>query len=435
MHGAGDGPTATTTPRGVGPVGHDSLCEGPNENEEIDITSEFKKRLPATSDPPPSFPGSTAGSLGSGSGGANASDINEVATRTLSGADPTVSAKHQFYLDRKAQKKNKEGTKFGKDKDKFLSGLPEVEADVRYRFTFMVVGSDALDVVHAACNSQEANKLPRAAVDGTEEDLDTLSPGDSVAARAGRSQRPPSYRCLCKVTCPVLDKDKSSYSGNPLLAKLVFQSLGIDQDIPRCSTHYEALTTVIAFTINVGVDMKQLKAQLQALSEKVDSMRSQTRSRLRPVRAVILTMPRGENEAALNEEWANVLFEHEQASGGFWKFGPLDLSDPDSFHATFTEMCSQRIAHNQTGGQELNEPGDDERAQEERETEALLKEGGLAQGNMGVTRHGSDSSTCSEGFQRPPIFEAEVDGSECSDGAVELHARVFGVQEAAEQDA
>lgn len=48
------------------------------------------------------------------------------------------------------------------DRDGFLSNVPEVEADVQYRFSFIVAGAIAKKVVQSACESSAARALPHA---------------------------------------------------------------------------------------------------------------------------------------------------------------------------------------------------------------------------------------------------------------------------------
>lgn len=81
---------------------------------------------------------------------------------------------------RKDRKGGMSGGKFGAgslmDRDGFLSNVPEVEADVQYRFSFIVAGATAKKVVQSACESSAAMALPHA-----DKDLATQGPATPAA--------------------------------------------------------------------------------------------------------------------------------------------------------------------------------------------------------------------------------------------------------------
>jgi len=90
-------------------------------------------------------------------------------TGTLTSVSGDLSERHQAYLARKArkEKKRKEGdTRAARftgnsllQKDGVLSNVPEFEADIQFRFAFVVVGTDTKNILEAVCACDEA-KFP-----------------------------------------------------------------------------------------------------------------------------------------------------------------------------------------------------------------------------------------------------------------------------------
>jgi hypothetical protein len=80
-------------------------------------------------------------------------------SRELSESDSIsrMSSDREKHKSKRQAKKDK--AKKRKQKD-FLSYVPEIEADIQYRFTFFVVGEAAEKLVEAACSSDEARALP-----------------------------------------------------------------------------------------------------------------------------------------------------------------------------------------------------------------------------------------------------------------------------------
>jgi len=154
--------------------------------------------------------------------------------------------------------------------------------------------------------------------------------------------------------------------------------------------------------------------------------------------AVILCSFQDPNMGHADESWAGQLADFEQLHGDMWKFGPIYTEDGDAFHAAFAEMASVRInrvnlSDTPADSSQLTGRPDDEEVEamgEDGEDERSLLEQQLvarsARSGRELVRSNSTSSQSSEGWQRPPIFEAECDGSACSEDALEKHVRIFG---------
>ncbi|CAK0804398.1 unnamed protein product [Prorocentrum cordatum] len=329
----------------------------------------------------------------------------------------------------------------------FLSQVPEVEEDVQYRFTFPVLGegSDAELVVQKVCGSAAASSLPRGLLDredsGELQDHPGAAGEASGAAGAGleavrmhawgaavdesmgisRRQHPSAWRCLAVIENPLVAR----VPGMRKLAKLVFHPMAFTQDVPKCSNRQETLSTTVVTLLRV--DRPTLPGQLAALGLSVEKMRHHSRARLRPVRAVVLCAATGSAAAgggAEADEWAVLLAEFEREHGELWKFGPVAPEDGDALHAAFAEIASVRITGSRLEGAEeedAEELDDAEEPDDEETTEDLARDGD------GADDESCHESECSEGWQRPPVFETEIDGSEVSENAVEFHTRMFSL--------
>jgi len=369
-------------------------------------------------------------------------------TKTLANDDPEMALKRAAYLARKERKQSR--TKVGSQD--FLSGLPEVETDVHYRFNFVVVGHVAGAVMETVCNSAAASGMPRELLDkdNAKEELfpsPTSAPGEGKLAgapsrRASNPQIAKTYRCLCMVTNPMAPESKAHRK----MAKLVFNPKDFGQEVPMCNSRLEALRSVVVFMLNVGdvgADGKAMSfdAQLTCLSEVIDDMRARSRPKSRPVRAIILCYPKGTAEKVGQDGsgWTSSLADFEQKTGDLWKFGPISIGDADGLHDVFTEMASVRIAHYENVEAAGGKDDDDGKEGEEERNSQVLQDflmpvpenGNIQQGR--ISR--SDSmSECSEGGERPPFFGAECSGSDCSESALELHARTFGLETAEDSE-
>lgn len=355
-------------------------------------------------------------------------EVPEVPVRTVGEEDPTIAARHVAYLLRKERiqarrLRNSGGKEAGPLREDFLSSLTEVEADVRYRFTFAVVGEEADRLSSAVCDSRAASRLQstssRFCEDSPlpEEDRGE-SPTNSVKRTASLGSAPPrakSYRCLGPVTTD---------GEQPQLAKLVFTPQLINEDVPVCQSWQEASSSVVVFILTVDGPLSGaggFEEQLLDLAAAVERIRGRGKAKHRPVRAVILCQAQADTGAG--EPWAATLSEFENKHGELWKFGPLALQDGDALHATFSEIVSWRIDKSRTERAGLG-PKEPEEMEQDGEEVVVISQRSEEE-DVRVSRV---NSTKSEGYHRPPVFEAECDGSECGDAALELHARYFGVR-------
>jgi len=349
--------------------------------------------------------------------------------KTLSASNPELSARRIAYQQRRESRK--EARRQGAiDNTGFLSNVPEVDDDVPFRFNFVVVGGMAHHVVQVTCSSASASstssKFP-------------LKPGFPVRSPRGSSQMVQALRCLCFVTAPMIGKTNSD---RQKLAKLVFQPVAFGQHIPKCTSKLDALSTAMVFVLAINHpsgERLSLEEQLANLANVLDQNRAETKAKLRPVRAVILCSFQSQNIGHADESWAAQLSDFEQVHGDMWKFGPICTQDGDAFHAAFAEMASVRINRvnlsdtaadssqlavrpDEDEVEAMGADGEDERSLFEQQLAARS-----ARSSKELVRSNSSSSQSSEGWQRPPIFEAECDGSECSEDALEQHVKIFGL--------
>jgi hypothetical protein len=350
--------------------------------------------------------------------------------KTLQSEDPGVAARKAAYLGsgrnmkqlkREADLKKGTTTPVQFKSDGFLSQVQEVEADVQYRFTLRVLGAMSRQVVVSVCYSAAASNLPKTML-GEEQPEDRIEREDQFdhcPKGASSSRRPTSFRCLCAVSNPLVGK---ASGGKLKLAKLVFHPMSVEQDIPRCRSHQEALCCTMVFPL--AIDQGNFEEQLAGLTSAVDRMRSrQSKKRLRPVRAVLLCKSSSTPRDAPAEEWASMLSDFEDRHGDLWMFGPVDTEDGNALYSVFSEIASVRLSQSLLGAD-----GDD--ALDQVEDLALDKlEEDAEEDAEELDSPGAQSRTnseVSEGWQRPPSFETEIEGSEVSETAVEYHERIFG---------
>jgi len=269
------------------------------------------------------------------------------ATDTLSstlGGDAALASRHAAYLERKSKRKASRGMS-GKGSvnsssilhaDGFLSNLPEIDADIEYRFAVVVMGQEADNIVADACRSQSARDFPKA-------------PSEEVSApeKGGR--------CLSTVPFPL---STATAASRVKLAKLIFRVSTEWSDIPVCSNRFEALSSVLIFVLHVNPMEGQscFQEQLLHYEHASDEMRWQHR-RLRASRAILLIRaPTGaasdaednpEQEDIEDESWKGQLNEYELIHGALWKFGPVDLDDANGIYAVFATIASSRILRSQ----------------------------------------------------------------------------------------
>lgn len=371
--------------------------------------------------------GGVDGAAGGGAAGAGAapaprsassspvSPSKEPVVQTLSGQNPEAAAWHahqQRRLLMKERKKNKVG------QGNFLSNVGEVDSDVSFRFTFTVVAPEAVQLIEAVCNSAIALKI---------------GGGGPLSKRFGKDAM---YRCLCEVsgpaqtpapskaastTQPNMPQTKSAKS----MAKLAFHARGFEDDPPPCYTRQDALNNAIVYALDIAATNKDgeptFPEQLANYHKALSRLRASTKSKLRPVKALLLyssTSDGAQPKSGL-ESWALQLADFEQETGDTWKFGPVPLQDEDALHHIFAEMTSTRLAHTQNEDQQEDMDG------EEEPPTFTPSAGDYRPNRRRDGRHSSNSSVSEQ--ERPPCFDAEMSGSECSDSALELHARTFGL--------
>lgn len=388
-------------------------------------------------------------------GGFSAGGPGDLAPR---GEEAAADARRAAYVARRdAKRMARKGAEARKNK--FLSQVPEVEEDVQYRFTFPVLGegSDADLAVQRVCGSAAASSLPKQLLELDNEDNEELQDrprtsgeasdaagaaleamlmqareavvDENMASSLGgrRRGKPNAWRCLAVVENPLV----AQVPGKRGLAKLVFHPMTFSQDVPRCNNRQETLSTTVVSLLRV--DRPTLPGQLAALGLSVEGMRQQSRARMRPVRAVILcaaTDSLAAGDGAEADEWAVLLAEFEREHGELWKFGPVAPEDGNALHAVFSEIASVRITSSklESTKEEVEGLDDAEEPDDEGTTDDLARDDGHddARDSGSECSEGCSGSECSEGWQRPPVFETEIDGSEVSENAVEFHSRIFG---------
>lgn len=307
-----------------------------------------------------------------------------------------ASARHQAYLKRKkerAEKKKKSAVKeslIGGPstllKDGFLSNVPEVEADVQYRFIFAVYGKYASRVIEAACHSPAASALPHAAHTHDEyasegadsiqsledeqtlvisEDARYVSPGTRVEndgedqvpdllvkQATPEKKKPGAHRCLCPVPFPW---GRTNSTARLKLAKLVFSPVTRAKDIPECTSKLEALSCALIFLLVLDpLDdgmVQPFQKQLQDIADILDDMRFRIRPEFRQTKAFILCRM-SEEADTFDDSYHGALEDFESDYGAIWKFGPISIRDGDQFHTAFAKIASQRILKQQNSDED-----------------------------------------------------------------------------------
>lgn len=291
-----------------------------------------------------------------------------------------MAARKAAYLERKKSRKESRARSQTSliGQEGFLSNVPEVEADIDYRFTFSVVGAPALEIIKATCSSEAAHGVVPHADQLAQM---TTSPGgfglyqseasrDSGAARSSGGIDGPALtaavslrssrrvltedqaggRCLSAVDFSALHQ---THQGNGTskerlkLAKLIFHSVNWVQGVPPCTNRADALSNSVVFVLVVDPQKGEptFEEQLLQYERAVYELRARRRI-LRPARAILLHCRDKDSPQAnpsSKDGWAKRLDEWEQGDGPVCKFGPLDLRDPDAYHAVFARIASDRI--------------------------------------------------------------------------------------------
>lgn len=295
------------------------------------------------------------------------------------------------YEKRRQSRQGKEK----KGQEKFLSSALEIDADVSIRFDFTVVGADALRMCQSACASTTAARLE---------------------ARSPTSPTSQRLRCFCEV-----DTGKP---GDSVVARLAFNVVDFNQELPSCNTRQEAFSSAIVFCLDISLKDSlgepAFKQQLERLQDTIRMLRETTRRSLRPVKALLLYDSSGNARPSSGlEAWALQLADFEQEHGDHWKFGPALVQDADGLHHIFQEITTVRV---------IKSIGDPE--EERIEEEAAHEEGEGVQVPFLIQSAPLRSPSMSSGISMghvPPQYSAEMSGSECSESALEMQRRMAGV--------
>jgi len=318
---------------------------------------------PASPDVESMVRGDNPNSLDDQSKTCSSSPSSTLAQQLLAAPDHKFSSRQLAKLQRRAIMRSRSSFPKG-DKSRFLSGLPEVEADIAFRFTFVVVGGAATNAVSAACQSKAARS----------------SPGGET------------YRCLCSVGT---DRTGEQNWGGPSseqessLARLAFYPVGPGESVPPCASRLEASSTVVVFALLLDAcgDTDFLEMQLWSSAQQVERSQQEACSPHRPHWAVMLCYEDGAKSDWADGRWMETLALFEKQYGRLWTFGPMSLADADGLHGTFAEMASTRILRGKT-------------------------KGGQGQGQEDDIDTASEASL---GYQQPPVFEAESSSDEMPD--------------------
>jgi hypothetical protein len=310
------------------------------------------------------------------------------AERQTTGSDFSVSpisdkkyltAGSSWDMHRERRKKKKLGKV--KMQEKFLSSVPDTDADIQYRFRFIVVGDFSERIVEAVCNSNEAptyasemSLISKSASgeisschtseDGIENrpmtipnwesfgtaSMDTVQSMRSVAtSRSSSFTTTANYRCVCPVPYPM----RAKTGDDPKYAKLIFEPLSFDCSLPMCHSAQEAAGSALVFCIMVDPveGEPSLQNQLDNLTQVLGQRRRQKKL-LRPAWAVVLCHPHSEKDRLPegSEPWASAIDEFERLHGALWRFGAIGVQSADKLYSAFAKIASHRIYYVQNPG-------------------------------------------------------------------------------------
>lgn len=297
-----------------------------------------------------------------GSQGSESSELSGNLLKNLSASDATSAARHLAYLERKKKKRQgRTGRSAGTtsavgnstlDTHGFLSHLPEVHADIAYRFCFTVLASSAESaqyVIESICNNEMA------------ESMNLPTPSKSSAEEA--------YRCLCPIPFDSSKQYRTEgtkrvsaakfVSDVPKMAKLIFGPLPFGEPLVACRTRFEALSSALVCVLTVDPKAGEMTFHEQLLEyERIVDALLFTRKPLRPARAILLAChdvagcesvrpPKG------HMRWTERLAEYEMCvEENLWKFGPVDLNDAHQLLGVFGDIASSRILRSENSAGE-----------------------------------------------------------------------------------
>eukprot|EP00927_Polykrikos_kofoidii_P031503 TRINITY_DN27073_c0_g1_i1.p1 TRINITY_DN27073_c0_g1~~TRINITY_DN27073_c0_g1_i1.p1 ORF type:complete len:413 (+),score=73.18 TRINITY_DN27073_c0_g1_i1:257-1495(+) len=244
-----------------------------------------------------------------------------------------TASRHAKYLDRKRQRKAAGG---GVSRQEFLSNVPEIDADIEYRYSFHVVADDCQQAVAACCESEAAKffsgiKDTRADVASSKDASEPSVPNVNLG----------SNRCITVVPHPPKPGVKAKH------AKLAFHTQTFAQDMPKLRTRFEALGTTVVFLLVVDAESvggETFEKQLWKYQTAVFGMQERPR-KLRPSRAMILAYAGVPREEA---EWNNHIERLELVDGPVWRFGPVACSDGNALYEIFAKIASARLLRTQS---------------------------------------------------------------------------------------
>jgi len=287
----------------------------------------------------------------------------------------------------------------------FLSGLPEVESDIAYRCNLIVIGSAASGIVKAACESHSARSLP----------------GGAALALANQcNQQTQGFRCLCRV-------EGKGEKDDPPLAKLAFHLLESGANDAQIAGQLEVASTVIvyALTLDERCDAGYLEMQLWEVAKVIEHAGLLTGARRKMSRAALICTE-GEGVSDLSGACSLLLKDFEKKNGRMWMFDLVQLSDANALHNLFQRIASRRTLLGSTE-EDCGLPEDGSNQPEADMPAFMVPLDINIPRRRGPGSATSKSSIATTNGGPPPIFEAENEGSECSEGAMELHRRAFSL--------
>eukprot|EP00928_Gymnodinium_smaydae_P012640 TRINITY_DN14587_c0_g6_i1.p1 TRINITY_DN14587_c0_g6~~TRINITY_DN14587_c0_g6_i1.p1 ORF type:complete len:453 (-),score=132.56 TRINITY_DN14587_c0_g6_i1:238-1596(-) len=303
--------------------------------------------------------GKGAGATAADAGAAGASptaSASAAVTGQLAEAvgDSETAARLRHYAERKeARRKRREegggplgaarGTKPLKGgalsgNDAFLSNVPEIDADIDFRFSFVLMGLQSSTVVSCAAKSRAYKNLSHLEAESS------------------------SGRLLSTVPYPMT---LESATKRMKVAKLLMKHVLDPEHLPQLHKRVDALSSAMIFVFNIddGVDFAE---QIQRYEDAVFALRTQPR-KFRCARAALLVgssvpMDRKKEQKEDEEEeteeeakkeqvpgkWKEFLDEYELVHGALWKFGPLNKDDAEALYGVFAEIASMRLLKIQT---------------------------------------------------------------------------------------
>jgi len=210
---------------------------------------------------------------------------------------------------------------------------------------------------------------------------------------------------------------------DPPLAKLAFHLLESGTNDAQIAGQLEVASTVIVYALALDerCDAGYLEMQLWEVAKVIEHAGLLAGARRKMSRAALICTE-GESISVLSGACSSLLKDFEKKNGRMWMFDPVQLSDADALHNTFQRIASRRTLLGSTEEDcGLAEHVSD---QTEADTPAFLVPFNVPR-RRGPGSTNSKSSLATSNGGPVPIFEAEDEGSECSETAMELHRKAF----------